>query len=54
MIEEVYKTLAQPSMTCPITGKKFRESDVIDLDRAVSSFAATGNVEAKKYRPNFN
>ena len=54
MTEEVYKTLALPTLTCPMTAKRFRESDVIELDRAVSSFAASGNVEAKKYRPNFN
>ena len=35
----------------PITGQKFKKKDVIYLQKAASGFAASGNVEAKKYVP---
>ena len=54
MIESVAKELAYPSMTCPVTGQPFEVKDVLPLVRAVSGFAATGRVEAKKYRPGMN
>lgn len=54
MLESVAKDLAYPTMTCPITGKRFQQSDVIPLVRAVSYFSSTGEVEAKKYRPSIN
>jgi nitric oxide synthase-interacting protein len=51
MLESAYKDLALPTMTCPITGKKFDTSDVIELVSAASGFSASGQVVAKKYRP---
>ena len=51
MLKSVYKELAQPTMTCPITGKKFKEKDVLELIKGKSGFAASGDVVAKKYNP---
>ena len=51
MLKSVFDELAKPSMTCPITGKKFKDKDVITLIKGKSGFAASGNVEAKKYNP---
>jgi nitric oxide synthase-interacting protein len=51
MLKSVYKELAQPTMTCPITGKKFKEKDVLELIKGKSGFAASGEVIAKKYQP---
>jgi nitric oxide synthase-interacting protein len=51
MLESAYKDLALPTMTCPITGKKFTSSDVIELVSAASGFSASGQVTAKKYNP---
>ena len=47
----VYDELAKPSMTCPVTGKKFKEKDVLELHKGSSGFAASGCVVAKKYNP---
>ena len=52
MLESVAKDLAFKTMTCPTTGKKIKESDVIHLAQAASGFSASGSVEATKYRPN--
>lgn len=54
MIEQAAKDLAYPTMTCPMTGKKFEMSDVVELVSAVSGFAATGKVEATKHKPSIN
>lgn len=54
MLESVAKELAYPTMTCPITGKRFQQADIIPLVRAVSYFSSTGDVEATKYRPSIN
>jgi hypothetical protein len=35
----------------PCAGKKFRESDVVQLQSAGTGFAASGQVEVKKYKP---
>lgn len=51
MLKSVFDELAKPTMTCPVTGKKFKEKDVITLVKGKSGFAASGNVEAKKYNP---
>lgn len=51
LLHDVYLKLAKPSMTCPVTGKKFKEKDVIELQKAASGFAASGEVTAKRYRP---
>ena len=54
MIETVARELAYPAMTCPISSNKFAMSDVLELAQCQSSFAASGSVEASKYRPGFN
>jgi len=54
MLETEASHLAYPSMTCPLTGKFFRMDDVIELHQAASGFSASGEVQAKKYRPNIN
>ena len=51
MLLDVYEKLAKPTMTCPVTGRKFKEKDVIRLQKAASGFAASGDIVAKKYRP---
>ncbi|KAL9180704.1 hypothetical protein ACHAXT_011157 [Thalassiosira profunda] len=51
MLESVYKELAEPTMQCPVTGKKFKEKDVIELIKGKSGFASSGEVVAKKYNP---
>eukprot|EP00938_MAST-03A_sp_MAST-3A-sp1_P007462 g7462.t1 len=38
-------------LACPVTGEPIRESDVLNLARVSSGFAATGNVMAEKWRP---
>lgn len=54
MIEQAAKELAYPTMTCPMTGKSFHRSDVLELVSAGSGFAAKGNVEATVHRPTIN
>ncbi|KAJ1438552.1 hypothetical protein B484DRAFT_444501 [Ochromonadaceae sp. CCMP2298] len=54
MIQQVYRELALPTLTCPISGKKFTLEDVLQLQAAASAFSASGQVEVKKHRPNFN
>jgi hypothetical protein len=54
MIEQAAEELALPTMTCPITGRSFKKEDILELSRASSAFAATGNVVARKDRPNLN
>jgi hypothetical protein len=54
MIESVAQKLAYPSKLCPITSKPFKEHDILELVPAASGFAASGQVEAAKYRPNKN
>lgn len=51
MLQSVYEELAKPTMTCPVTGKKFKEKDVLVLVKGRSGFAASGEVMAKKYNP---
>lgn len=51
MLKSVYLELAKPTMTCPVTGKKFKEKDVLELIKGKSGFAASGEVVAKKYNP---
>lgn len=51
MLESVYTELAKPTMTCPISGKKFKEKDVLELIKGKSGYAASGEVMAKKYNP---
>lgn len=57
MLKDVYDDVVKKSsdgksiMICPITGKKFKEKDVIQLEKGKSGFAASGKVEASKYTP---
>jgi len=51
MIESVAQELAYPTMTCPITSKKFSKKDILEIVPAASAFSSSGNVEASKYRP---
>lgn len=51
MLKTVYEDLAKPDMVCPVTGKKFKEKDVIELVKGRSGFAASGETVAKKYNP---
>jgi hypothetical protein len=54
LVEQSYKELALPTMTCPVTNKSFKKSDVIELVSAASAFAASGNVVAKVHGPTMN
>mmetsp|Transcript_1899 Transcript_1899/g.2696 ORF Transcript_1899/g.2696 Transcript_1899/m.2696 type:complete len:90 (-) Transcript_1899:97-366(-) len=49
MLAKVFKDLAEPTMTCPITGKSFKKKHVIVIKNDGSGYAATGNVVAKKW-----
>eukprot|EP01038_Epipyxis_sp_PR26KG_P014374 gene14374-19279_t len=51
MLATVAEDLAYPTMTCPITGKKFKKEHIIELTQAASGYASSGSVEAKIYRP---
>jgi nitric oxide synthase-interacting protein len=51
MLKSVYEELAKPTMVCPVTSKKFKEGDVLELIRGKSGFAASGTVVATKYNP---
>jgi len=50
MLKEMFEKMAKPSMTCPVTGKRFKEKDVLELKKAATGYAASGEVQAKKYR----
>lgn len=51
MLKDVYEKLAKPDLLCPVTGKKFKpEKHVLQLQKAASGFAASGEVTAKIYR----
>lgn len=54
MLESVAEELAYPTMTCPITGIKFKQEDIVPVAQVASGFASSGKVEAKKYRPSMN
>mmetsp|Transcript_14448 Transcript_14448/g.24255 ORF Transcript_14448/g.24255 Transcript_14448/m.24255 type:complete len:296 (-) Transcript_14448:258-1145(-) len=49
MLAKCFKELAEPTMTCPVTGKKFKKKHVIVIKSDGTGFAATGNVIAKKW-----
>lgn len=51
MLKSLYEELVKPTMICPITGMKFKEKDVLELQKASTGFSASGNVEAKRYTP---
>ena len=52
--EKVAKEFAYPTMTCPITGTKFKDSDVIKMQCAGSGFAAGGAKQASVYKSVMN
>jgi len=54
MLDSAFDQLVKPTMLCPLTGEKISPKDVLELQRAATSFAASGSVEAKKYQPAFN
>lgn len=54
MIEQAALDLAYPTMTCPLTGKKFSKDDVVELCAARSGKAALGGVMASVHKPEFN
>ena len=47
----VVKTKDGKKMVCPVTGKKFKEKDLLELKKGKSGFAASGEVVARKYTP---
>ena len=49
MLESTAERLAYLTITCPSTGKKFKPSDVLELQSAASGFSASGSVEASRY-----
>mmetsp|Transcript_19396 Transcript_19396/g.38593 ORF Transcript_19396/g.38593 Transcript_19396/m.38593 type:complete len:305 (-) Transcript_19396:363-1277(-) len=51
MLRSAFVQFAAPTMTCPVTGKKFKESHIIELKKASTGFASSGEVTAKKYKP---
>lgn len=52
MLEDTAKQLAYPTMTCPMTGKSFKQEDILHLSKAASGFSASGKTESKVFRPN--
>eukprot|EP00598_Pedospumella_elongata_P006532 CAMPEP_0184973250 /NCGR_PEP_ID=MMETSP1098-20130426/5123_1 /TAXON_ID=89044 /ORGANISM="Spumella elongata, Strain CCAP 955/1" /LENGTH=292 /DNA_ID=CAMNT_0027495695 /DNA_START=25 /DNA_END=903 /DNA_ORIENTATION=- len=54
MIEQAAIDLAYPTMTCPLTGKRFSKDDVVELKAAHSGLTARGGVEGKLHRPSMN
>lgn len=54
MIEQAAIDLAYPTMTCPLTGKRFTTDDVVELKAAHSGLTARGGVEGKLHRPSMN
>ena len=51
MLASVFEKLAKPTMTCPVTGKTFKPSDVILLRSGASGFAGGGAKEVSVYKP---
>lgn len=51
MLEEAARRLAYPTMTCPITGRKFTMDDVLELHSGGTGFAAHDQVEVSKFAP---
>lgn len=50
LLEEVYRSLALPSLTCPLTGMGFGVEEVVVLKRAGSSFSGSGKVEGSRFK----
>ncbi|CAM9216970.1 unnamed protein product [Pylaiella littoralis] len=51
MLEDAAKQFALPTMTCPVTGEKFKTKDLVPLVNGGTSFTASGQVEVTKYAP---
>eukprot|EP00658_Telonema_sp_P-2_P021383 TRINITY_DN18517_c0_g1_i2.p1 TRINITY_DN18517_c0_g1~~TRINITY_DN18517_c0_g1_i2.p1 ORF type:complete len:350 (-),score=77.48 TRINITY_DN18517_c0_g1_i2:91-1140(-) len=51
MLKKVYEECAKPEMKCPVTGKTFKEGDVITLQSGGTGFSAHNECTAKRYRP---
>lgn len=51
ILAELVKTLVEPNMRCPLTGKKLKKSDLIYLAAGGTSFSAHNKVTASKYTP---
>jgi len=51
MLESVAKKMVYSDMLCPKTGERFKKKDVLKLKSGGTSFAASGSVEAKVYKP---
>ena len=52
MLKEAYTRLAAPSMTCPVSGKKFQKKHVVLLVKGGTGFSSHSKVHATKYQPN--
>ena len=51
ILKECFESLVQPTMICPVTDEAFKAEDVVELQAGKSSYAASGAVEASKWRP---
>ncbi len=51
ILEDIFLKIVKPQMVCPVTGKKFKEKDILYLKKCASGFAASGQVVATKYKP---
>ena len=51
ILKSVYEELVKPDMVCPISSKKLKDGDVVELVSGKSGFAASGDVVARKYNP---
>lgn len=51
ILEDAVKKFALPTMTCPVTGEKFKTKDLVALVSGGTSFTASGQVEVTKYAP---
>jgi nitric oxide synthase-interacting protein len=54
MLKDVYETVVKTKtgdMVCPISGRKIKEKDVMELKKASSGFSASGQVVATSYTP---
>mmetsp|Transcript_5498 Transcript_5498/g.8211 ORF Transcript_5498/g.8211 Transcript_5498/m.8211 type:complete len:111 (+) Transcript_5498:58-390(+) len=53
VLKDVFNKIVKSNkgMVCPITGKKFKEKDILELKKGSSGFAASGDVVATKYTP---
>lgn len=54
LLKEVYEKIVKPNeggMICPITGKRIKDKDVMELKKGSSGYSASGMVIATKYTP---